>query len=84
MRLNCPLCGARDVREFTYRGDAKLMERPVDAGDMQDYVHVRDNIAGETVELWHHVLGCSAWLKVVRNTVTHEVKDVSLAQDAGS
>jgi len=51
---------------------------------MQDYVHVRDNIAGETVELWHHVLGCSAWLKVVRNTVTHEVKDVSLAQDAGS
>ncbi len=84
MRLTCPLCGARDVREFTYRGDAKLMARPVEAGDMQDYVHIRDNIAGETEELWHHVYGCSAWLKVVRDTVSHEVKSVELAKDARS
>ena len=25
MRLTCPLCGARDLREFTYRGSATLM-----------------------------------------------------------
>ena len=27
MRINCPHCGERDVREFTYLGDASL-QRP--------------------------------------------------------
>lgn len=81
MRLNCPICGSRDSREFTYRGDAVLMDRPEAADEFYDYVHTRANIAGETTELWHHVMGCSAWLKVVRNTVTHEVISVELAKE---
>ena len=28
MRLTCPLCGPRDVREFHYKGSAVLMARP--------------------------------------------------------
>jgi len=76
MRLTCPLCGARDQREFTYLGSAELLERPCDDASEDaffDYVHIRANPAGENAELWHHAMGCRSWLKVERNTVTHEV-----------
>jgi sarcosine oxidase subunit delta len=85
MRLRCPICGERDLREFYYQGAAIALERPApDAGEAawDDYVHLRDNPAGVTEELWHHSGGCGAWLKVKRNTVTHEVEDVVLATKA--
>lgn len=83
MRLTCPNCGPRDSREFTYKGSAKLMDRP-ESGleDFHEYVHLRTNAAGPNTELWHHVMGCSAWLRVVRNTVTHEVISVAFAKDS--
>ena len=28
MRITCPLCGARDRREFHYKGDAVALDRP--------------------------------------------------------
>ena len=76
MRLTCPLCGERDLREFTYYGASAYADRPpegagIDAWD--DYLHLRDNPAGETTDLWYHELGCSAWIEVTRNTVTHEI-----------
>ena len=82
MRLTCPLCGARDLREFTYKGDAVALKRPVspewsDAWD--DYLHLRDNPAGLTRDLWHHHAGCAAWLVVKRDTVSHAVLTVELA-----
>jgi sarcosine oxidase subunit delta len=83
MRLTCPLCGERDRREFYYQGEAVALHRPApDAGDdaWQDYLHLRDNPAGERRDLWHHEAGCGAWLVVTRNTSTHEVLDVVLAQ----
>jgi sarcosine oxidase subunit delta len=84
MRLTCPLCGERDLREFTYRGSAKLLDRPAaDAGAeaFHDYVHIRENPAGPNPELWHHGDGCRAWLLVTRNTVTHEIVSTGLARD---
>lgn len=87
MRIDCPLCGPRDVREFTYLGDAVLAARPApDAGQAawQDYVHLRDNPAGAHEELWHHATGCSAWLRVRRNTVSHEVLSVRPVHEAPS
>ena len=87
MRLTCPLCGARDSREFTYLGAACLQDRPVeDAGAeaFHAYVHLRDNPAGRNAELWQHTMGCGAWLRVERDTVTHEVLDVRLADEAVS
>jgi methylglutamate dehydrogenase subunit B len=86
MRLSCPLCGARDLREFTYRGDAVLLERPEAAAGEEAfyrYVHVRDNPAGPHRELWHHSDGCRAWLVVERDTVSHAIGAVALARDAG-
>lgn len=85
MRINCPLCGERDIREFAYRGAAIGMNRPApDAGAAawDDFVHLRDNPAGWTRDLWYHEGGCSAWLVVERNTVTHEIASATLAADA--
>ena len=85
MRIPCPICGSRDSREFTYKGDAVALSRPdPDAGEANwdAYIHLRDNPAGVTRDLWYHGAGCTAWLVVTRNTVTHEVLDVTLAGEA--
>jgi len=84
MRITCPVCGERDRREFHYKGDAVALNRPdPDAGDAawDDYIHTRDNPAGETRDLWYHETGCAAWIVVTRNTVSHEVLDTRLASD---
>lgn len=85
MRITCPHCGERDRREFYYVGDALAINRPApDAGPdaWNDYVHNRDNPAGITKDLWYHESGCSAWIVVTRNTVTHEIIDTMLASKA--
>jgi len=85
MRITCPHCGERDRREFYYVGDALAINRPApDAGTeaWNDYVHNRDNPAGLTKDLWYHESGCSAWIVVTRNTVSHEIIDTQLASNA--
>ncbi|WP_299023970.1 sarcosine oxidase subunit delta [uncultured Sulfitobacter sp.] len=84
MRIPCPLCGARDRREFYYKGAALARPDP-DAGALawDEYVHLRENPAGATRDLWHHEAGCGAWLVVSRDTVTHEVFGAVLAREAG-
>ena len=80
MRIACPHCGARDVREFSYLGDATV-ERP-DPGAPDalarfvDYVYLRDKPAGPHRELWYHASGCQAWLVVTRDTRTHAILGV--------
>ena len=84
MRLTCPHCGDRDRREFYYVGDAVALNRPAadaDTSEWDDYVHNRDNPAGVTRDLWYHESGCSAWIVVTRNTITHEVLKTELASD---
>ncbi|MBJ6370567.1 sarcosine oxidase subunit delta [Sedimentitalea arenosa] len=87
MRITCPLCGERDRREFYYQGAAVLLERPAfDASDeaWDGYLHLRDNPAGKTRDLWYHEAGCGAWVVVTRDTVTHAVLDCVLASDVAS
>jgi sarcosine oxidase subunit delta len=75
MRIACPCCGTRDRREFTYSGAAVLLDRPApgaDDGAWDDYLHLRDNPAGPTRDLWYHD-PCGTWLEVSRNTVTHAI-----------
>jgi heterotetrameric sarcosine oxidase delta subunit len=84
--LRCPMCGERDLREFSYRGSAKLLARPAaeaGAAAWHDYLHLRDNPAGPNAELWQHAGGCRAWLRVVRDTRTHAILEVGLARGAG-
>ena len=86
MIINHPLLGPRDSQEFTYLGDASLMDRPdwlaPDAVDrFHEYLYLRDNPAGPHRELWFHEQGDRSWLVVTRNTVTHEITGVELARD---
>ena len=85
MQIPCPLCGLRDSREFTCKGDAVTLDCPpadAPAGDWHAYLHLRDNPAGPTRELWYHGGGCGAWLVVMRNTSTHAVSGAVLASEA--
>jgi len=86
MRIKCPLCGERDLREFYYQGADVALHRPApDAGPAawDEYLYTRDNPAGPTRDLWQHEAGCGAWLLVHRNTVTHEILNVTLAKNGG-
>ncbi len=86
MIINHPLLGPRDAAEFTYLGDASLIDRP-DWQDAEapekflDYVYLRENPAGLHKELWYHEQGDRSWLVVTRDTVTHEITKVELARD---
>ncbi len=86
MIINHPYLGPRDAAEFVYLGDASLLERPDwqsedAASEFHDYLHLRDNVAGEMRELWFHEQGDRSWLVVTRNTITHEVIKVEMARD---
>jgi heterotetrameric sarcosine oxidase delta subunit len=88
--IKCPWCGERAQTEFTYGGDATI-ERPPDPAAAtdeawHDYVYTRRNPRGRHLEYWHHSHGCRRWLKVVRDTLTHEIlesggMDLKLAED---
>ena len=86
MIINHPLLGPRDAAEFTYLGDASLIDRPDGMTDdalqaFIDYAYLRDNVAGNHRELWFHEQGDRSWLVVTRHTVTHEIINVELASD---
>ncbi len=83
MRIDCPHCGSRDLHEFSILGDASY-RRPDPASDdalsaFVEAVHIRDNRAGIHEELWYHASGCRSWLKVSRDTRTHEIHGVTFA-----
>ena len=83
MRIPCPFCGERDVHEFVCRGEAGP-PRPdpasEDAGErFFEYVYLRDNPAGPNREHWYHASGCRRWLVVDRDTRTHAVLGVAMA-----
>jgi len=86
MRIPCPFCGERDVREFSYLGDATVTRPDSAAPEAQrlffHYVYLRDNPAGCHRELWYHAQGCRSWLKVERDTRTHRIAGASLATEA--
>lgn len=84
MRITCPFCGERDVREFTYRGDATVTRPAAEAGTDAAfaYVYLRANPSGVHREEWQHASGCRAWLVVTRDTRDHAVTSVVPAAGA--
>ncbi|MBB6309118.1 sarcosine oxidase subunit delta [Xanthobacter tagetidis] len=84
MRIPCPYCGARDAHEFAYLGDATVTRPDPAAPDALDtfsaYVYERANPEGPHDEFWYHAAGCRRWLKVTRNTRTHEILAVAFAR----
>jgi len=84
LRISCPWCGLRDESEFRYRGDATRTRPVADSGleAYSAYVYERGNPREWHTEWWLHVAGCRRLLKVVRHTLTHEIRSVEAA--AGS
>jgi sarcosine oxidase subunit delta len=85
LRIVCPYCGERDQVEYAYAGDATRAMPQLADSDLDrwtDWVFIRDNPRGEHTEHWQHVHGCRQWLRVVRDTVTHEIRSVAPARDA--
>lgn len=83
-RIACPWCGPRDEAEFRYRGDATVARPAAEAGAdaFHAYVYERANPRGWHLEWWQHVGGCRQTLKVLRHTLTHEIRAVGLPGDA--
>ncbi len=86
MLINHPLLGPRDASEFVYLGDAALLDRPDPsssdaASEFYEYLHLRDNVAGEHRELWYHEQGDRSWLVVTRDTLSHEITRVEFARE---
>ena len=82
MRITCPNCGIRDHAEFVYGGDAARAWPGLectDAARWYEYVFLRDNPRGRQAEYWQQVYGCRQWLRVERDTVTHEIFTVGHA-----
>jgi sarcosine oxidase subunit delta len=75
MLIRCPWCGPRAQVEFTYGGDASAKRPAIDApiGAWIEFVYLRENPAGPHDELWFHGAGCRRWLRVRRDTRTHEI-----------
>ena len=79
MRINCPYCGERDHHEFTYGGDASKQRPTYDDDNLDhwyEYVFLRQNPRGRHSEYWQHSNGCRQWLRVERDTLTHDIFSV--------
>jgi methylglutamate dehydrogenase subunit B len=83
MRIRCPYCGDRDSGEFTYLGDANSSRPDPDAPEAAELffaaVYLRSNPAGRHEDFWYHGFGCRSWLRIVRDTTTHEIFSVDYA-----
>ena len=66
----------RSQNEFSYGGDASvirpLLENEVSDKEWDDVVYNRKSLRGKHLELWQHIFGCRQWIKVERDTATHE------------
>lgn len=79
LKLQCPWCGSRNEDEFTY-GDPADLRRPAAPSSLSDaewanYLFLRDNVRGETSELWRHTFGCRQWFVADRDTLSNRVID---------
>ena len=83
MRIPCPFCGLRDAAEFAYEGP--VMDWPALSAAPDAWVEaafLRDQPRGETRELWRHLHGCGCHIEILRNTVTHEIRETAFTDAA--
>ncbi len=82
LRIYCPHCAEyRDEEEFHYAGQAHIV-RPADPDACTDkdwgaYLYFRKNPCGLHHELWSHAVGCRKFLKVIRDTLSYEIRESS-------
>jgi len=84
MKITCPYCGGRNEDEFHWGGPSEVF-RPISKDDpaqdisdeeWADYLHMVDNVKGDSAEIWCHSGGCGQWFNVIRSSVTHKISHV--------
>ncbi len=81
MKIICPWCGARGEEEYIYGGPAHLQRPYVQDNPAQDisdrdwaeYLFMRDNVKGVSLERWGHIHGCGQWFNMARDSVSHKI-----------
>ncbi len=77
LNIKCPYCGDRSQKEFAYGGDGTVvrpeLNQEISDEKWDEFVYLRKSPRGKHVELWHHIAGCRQWIKVQRDTATHEI-----------
>jgi sarcosine oxidase subunit delta len=77
--IPCPLCGPRALAEFTFeRPMESIVALDASPEEAMGRLYTRDNPRGLSWELWRHAYGCRAWLKLHRDTATHEIAEATL------
>ena len=73
-RLTCPVCGKRDVYEFTFGGQERG-PRPEQEGLSAEehfrWVQFRMIPGGPQEEWWYHGRGCGVWFRTTRDPGTN-------------
>lgn len=74
--IPCPFCGPRNASDMRYVGESR--PRPasdaVGESDWREYLYLRGNPAGWTVETWHCRSGCRRYFVLERHTVTGAIR----------
>ena len=81
MRIDCPHCGSRDIQEFVYRGDASVSRPDPDGENALEHFVEAVHLRARHVEHWYHAGGCRAWVRVERDTLTHEIESTTFASE---
>ena len=75
--LNVHTVEWRSQNEFSYGGDATVkrpeLDKEISDQDWDNFVYNRKSLRGKHWELWQHISGCRQWIKVERDTATHEI-----------
>lgn len=77
--IRCPYCKEqRTEEELAYGGEAGIARPSEGASDEEwtDYLFMRTNPKGLLAEQWCCSAGCGQWFKVMRHTVTHEIREI--------
>jgi len=76
--ITCPYCGPRSGVEFAFERPMEAivaLDAPTDEAVARLYT--RENPRGLSWELWRHAYGCRAWVRVRRDTATHEIVETA-------
>ena len=85
LRIDCPFCGLRNHTEFTYLEDGSKPMPALTVDNLDkwfDAVFLRENPRGLHCEDWHHSFGCRMVVRVMRDTLTHQIISVKPAHPA--
>ena len=79
--IACPHCGPCALAEFTFeRPMESIVALDAEPDEAMRRLYTRENPRGPSWELWRHAYGCRAWLKLHRDTATHEIVQTALIE----